>query len=121
METLKEKPLREEILKVEVDLRHVTNPDKFLQELNELLKRFGVDKSGLELIPIFFEKHWDIPRSTFMSLSVSKETCTRLTQWQRSKDDLIIHASNGELLILNDTKLNQWRLKKEKQTPKGEK
>jgi hypothetical protein len=121
METLKEKPLREEILKAEIDLRRVTDPEKFLQKLNELLRQFGVDKQSLELIPIFFpNKKWYVPRSTFISLSVPKDTYTKLRQWRQDKDDLIIDASNGELLILNETKLSQWRLRKEKQTKKRE-
>lgn len=122
METLKEKRLREEILKVEIDLRYVSDPDKFLQQLNETLKQFGIDKQSLELIPIFFpEKKWDIPRSTFINLSATKDTCTKLTEWRRDKNNLIVHASDGELLIINETKLDEWRLqqnRKENQTHK---
>lgn len=120
METLKEKPLKEEILKLEVDLRRITDSDKFLQQLEETLKRFGIDKASVELIPIFSEKKWHVPESTFINLSATKDTCTRLRQWRRDKDELIIDASNGELLILNETKLAKWRLRKEKQTKKTE-
>jgi tricorn protease-like protein len=112
METVEQKPLREEILKVEVDLRHVKDPDNFLQQLKQTLKQFDIDKCSLELIPIFFPgKKWYVPENTFVSLSVAKDTCVKLSQWDHNKDSLIVHANDGELLILNKTKLDEWRFK----------
>ena len=124
MEKLEEKTLRQEIVKVEVDLRRVKNPEKLLQQLKETLKEFGVDKQSLELIPIFFpKKKWAIPQSTFIAVSVPKDTSTKLRLWRHSKDRLIIDANDGELLILNETKLDEWHFKqkkKEQNQQKGE-
>lgn len=111
METLKEKPLREEVVKLEIELRRGKDREKLLQQLKQTLREFGIDNYSLERIPIFFEKKWDIPESTFVSLSVPKDTCTKLSRWRRNNDSLIIDASNGELLVLNETKLDEWRSK----------
>lgn len=112
MEIAEEKPLRKEILKVEVDLRNVKKPKLLLENIKETLIEFCGDKASLELIPIFSDEKWFIPKSTFVNLSVTKDTCEKLRRWKLDKDSLMIDASNGKLLIINEIKLNERQLKK---------
>lgn len=53
-------------------------------------------------------RKWDIPRSCFILLALPREEHAKLKAWRQKNDSLIIDACHdGEVLILNTTKLDK--------------
>jgi len=53
-------------------------------------------------------RKWHIPRSCFILFALPQEEHAKLKAWRQKNDSLIIDAKHdGEVLILNEKKLNE--------------
>lgn len=63
-------------------------------------------------------RQFDIPRSCFILTSLTQHEWAKLDRWNKKKDVVeIFTASNGEVLLLNQTQLRKWHERKQKNKP----
>jgi hypothetical protein len=93
--------------------KHGSSVDDYVNRLleGEIIKGsesvfFNVGPSG---------RKWHIPRSTFILFALPMEEWQKLKKWRADNDSYFVDTlSNGEVIILNETKMDKRRAEKGK-------